>query len=251
MESEKIKVLIVDDDEIVLEVTTAGLEINGFEVFTAIDGRQGLAKVEEARPDVVLLDLRLPDIDGFEVLKQIRAKPGNSDIHVIMITGDRTIDIDKAFALGADDCIIKPIDMSFLVSRIVKLTKRKNRVLAVEDDRQISEMLKNVLEKQGYEVAVYHDGKNIAEDVKKYKPDVILLDITLPAGPDGIELCRILKNDPATKSIPVVMLTANDNSGSVDKSFGFGAEDYLFKPFSIPDLTAKIKKYIRIGGRNQ
>jgi DNA-binding response OmpR family regulator len=248
---EKIKVLIIDDDEIVVEITTAGLELNGFEVFSAVDGGTGIEKINEKRPDVVLLDLRLPDIDGFEVLRQLRAKPDNSGMHVIMITGDRTIDIDKAFAFGADDCIIKPIDMNFLAERIKKLTKKKYRVLIVEDDRQLCVMLRNVLENQDYEVEFYHDGSNLLDTVIKNKPDVLLLDISLPTGPDGTELCKTLKNNNATKMLPVIMLTANEHVSSVEKCFSFGAEDYIFKPFKIPDLISKIKKHLRISSRNR
>lgn len=251
MNGERIKILIIDDDQIVLDVTAAGLELDGFEVFTALDGNLGIEKVGEVHPNVVLLDLKLPDIDGFEVLRRIRAKPENSDIHVIMITGDRTIDIDKAFAYGADDCIIKPIDMRFLVSRIGKLTKVKYRVLVVEDDRQICDVLKSVLEKQDYSVFIYHDGNALVETAKKIKPDVILLDISLPAGPDGVELCKTVKSDPATKAFPVIMLTANEHTGAVDKCFSYGAADYIFKPFGVSDLTAKIKKYLRMNNRAQ
>ncbi len=251
MQDENIKVLIIDDDEMVLEVTTAGLEINGFEVLTAIDGLKGLKKAEESRPDVVLLDLRLPDINGFDVLKQIKTKPENANMHVIMITGDRTIDIDKAFAMGADDCIIKPIDMGYLVKRIEKLKKKKYSILVVEDDRQICEMLKNMLVKQGYDTVIFNDGKNLVENIKKINPDMILLDVSLPVGPDGIELCKMVKNDPSTKKLPVLMLTANDNSGAVEKCFSYGAEDYLFKPFNVIDLSLKIRKFLRMSGRNQ
>jgi DNA-binding response OmpR family regulator len=251
VKEEKIKVLVVDDDPVVVDVTTAGLELDDFEVSTAVDGRSGVTKTDEVHPDVVLLDLRLPDIDGFEVLRQIRSKPANTDIHVIMITGDHTIDIDKAFALGADDCIIKPIDMRFLVSRISKLLKKKYHVLIVEDDRQICEVLKNMLEKHDYDVAIFHDGNTIIEAIKQSKPDIILLDISLPIGPDGFELCKTIKNDPATKTIPVIMLTANEYANAVEKSFSFGAEDYIFKPFNVSELISKIKKYLRISIRNK
>lgn len=248
---EKIKVLIIDDDHILVDVTSAGLEVDGFEVFTALDGKQGLKIVDEAKPDVVLLDLRLPDVDGFDVLRQIRNTQKNYDIHVIMITGDHTIDIDKAFALGADDCIIKPIDMAYLVTRIGKLVQKKNHVLVVEDDRQIGDMLKDVLEKSGYIVDILHDGAKLMEEVKKYKPDLMLMDISLPVGPDGGQLCKIIKDNPLTKKIPVIMLTANDYADAVEKCFSYGAEDYIFKPFTVPDIMSKIQKYLRLSGRNK
>ena len=242
------KVLIIDDDQIVLDVTQAGLETDGFEVFTATNGSDGVKIVNEIHPDVVLLDLKLPDIDGFEVCKRIRQGAGNEDVHVIMITGDATIDIDKAFALGADDCIIKPIDMGYLGMRIAKLMKKKYRVQIVEDDRQLCEMLKSMLIKQDYHVDIAHDGLSIIETVKKNKPDIILLDISLSVGPNGVDLCKTLKAEADTKVIPVIMLTANEHSDSVEKCFTYGAEDYIFKPYRMTDLLQKIRKFLRISG---
>ncbi|MBN1823677.1 MAG: response regulator [Endomicrobiales bacterium] len=246
MPDNKVKVLIIDDDPVVLEVTAAGLETDGFAVFTADDGKSGIEKVKSEKPDIILLDLKLPDINGFEVTKVLKQTAGVSEIPVIMITGDRTVDIDQAFAAGADDCIIKPIDMGYLVDRIRKTVKKKFRVLLVDDDRQIGDILKNVIIKQQFEAEVIYDGRKIFDVIKANRPDLILLDISLQIGPDGIELCRQLKSESSTKSIPIIMITANEYSDSVEKCFSYGAEDYIFKPFNLPDFILKIKKYMKM-----
>jgi DNA-binding response OmpR family regulator len=213
-------------------------------VTTAINGRQGLVKIIDSQPDLVLLDVRLPDIDGFQVCRETRSNPRGAGIPIILMTGDMTVDIDRGFSLGADDCIIKPLDMKYLTSRIKKLAGGRTQILVVDDDRQIGDMLSKVISAQKYEPQVLTDGSNIMNVIKEKKPDLLLLDISLPIGPDGVEICRMLKSDPSTRDIPVIMLTANEYVDAVEKCFSFGAEDYLFKPFSIPDLVLRMKKYI-------
>lgn len=244
MQNKQIKVLVIDDDNAVLESTAAALELEGFQVMTASNGGQGFQLITNQHPDMILLDVRLPDIDGFDMCKRIRKDPQTLNIPVIMVTGDRTVDIENGFSVGADDCIIKPIDMDYLVSRIKKLTQKNIKILLIEDDRQICDILTNVMTNQKYDLEVLNEGNNIIEKLKKDRPDLILLDITLAVPPDGIEICRLIKRDEYTKDIPVIMLTGSDNTESVEKCFGYGAEDYVFKPFNIQDLLLKIKKYI-------
>lgn len=238
-------VLIVDDNPSILETIGAGLEINGFSVITAVDGTTGLEKIRSAHPDVVLLDVRLPGIDGFQVCKESKSASETKDIPIILITGDQTVDIDRGFALGADDCILKPVDMDYLVSRIKKLARIRMKILTMDDDVQVCELLSMFLEKQGYEVKSINDGLHIVEVAKEFKPNLILLDISLPVGPSGVEACRLLKNDSATRQIPVIMVTADEFVEKVDKCFEYGAEDYVFKPFNLPELLQRVKKYAK------
>jgi DNA-binding response OmpR family regulator len=161
-----------------------------------------------------------------------------------MVTGDATVDIEKGFSVGADDCIMKPLDINYLAARIRKMVRRKDRILLVEDDRQVCDIITRVLGKHGCEVEVLNDGSNFVAKVKQFVPDIILLDISLGVPPDGVELCGLVKNDPEMKSIPVLMLTANECTRSIDACFSMGVEDYIFKPFTIPDLLGKIKKHL-------
>jgi DNA-binding response OmpR family regulator len=240
-----LNILVIDDNQVLLETLAAGLETNGFAVTTALTGREGLAKTIEKHPDLVVLDIRLPDIDGFQVCAEVRKNAATADIPVIMITGDRTVDIDKGFAIGADDCIMKPIEMDYLVGRIRKLTSHRPRILIVDDDRQLSDMLAKVLASRKYEPVVLNEGTEVIQVIKEKKPELALLDISLPLGPDGVEMCRMIKRNPETKHVPVIMLTANEYVDLVEKCFDLGAEDYLFKPFNLTDLMLRVRKYIR------
>ena len=249
-----IKVLIIDDDQQILNAMSSMLKLNGFIPYSSASGKQGLQKALEIKPDVILLDVWLPDIDGLSVCNSLKNSPETGRIPVILVTGDETLSAEKSLAGLGHERIVKPIDPSRLVSTIMKLVNKaqspavlaadeRKRILIVDDDRQICDMLKNALTRKGYNAETLYDGNNISDFVKKTKPDIIFLDFTFPTGPNGIEVCRILKTNPETKSVPIIMMTANEDVQSVDKCFELGADDYIFKPFSLVDLLLRIKKY--------
>ncbi len=121
------------------------------------------------------------------------------------------------------------------------------RVLIVEDEADIAELLSYKLAREGMEVAVCGRGDLAIERIRSDPPDLLLLDLMLP-GMDGLELCRLLKRDPRTASIPVLMLTARGEE--VDRIVGLelGADDYVTKPFSPREVALRIKAILRRGG---
>jgi len=119
----KKKILIVDDEIGFLETAAAVFETKNYVVVKAITAEAGLEALSFERPDIVLLDVILPDKDGFEVLKIIKASRDFKTVPVILITGDTTVDIDRAFKEGADDCVFKPLDMEKLVAEIDKIVR--------------------------------------------------------------------------------------------------------------------------------
>ncbi|MEW6456492.1 MAG: response regulator [Acidobacteriota bacterium] len=118
------------------------------------------------------------------------------------------------------------------------------KILVVDDERDILEILKYNLEKENYQVITETDGNSALRVAKEKKPNLIILDIMLP-GINGIELCKILKNDEKTKDIPIIMLTVK--SEEIDKvlALEIGADDYVTKPFSVRELLARIKAVLR------
>jgi len=120
----------------------------------------------------------------------------------------------------------------------------KKKILVVEDDRDISELITYNLEREGYEIACLYDGGQAVDFVHKRKPELIILDLMLPEV-DGIEICRTLKSDAATKHIPIVMLTAKSEEADVVVGLQMGADDYIPKPFSPKVLVARIKAITR------
>jgi len=120
----------------------------------------------------------------------------------------------------------------------------KKKILVIEDDKDISELIAYNLEREGYEIACLYDGSQAVDFVNKRKPELIILDLMLPEV-DGIEICRTLKSDAATKHIPIIMLTAKSEEADVVVGLQMGADDYIPKPFSPKVLVARIKAIVR------
>ena len=118
------------------------------------------------------------------------------------------------------------------------MEKAKN-ILVVEDDDNLRRLITQALEKKKYRLFETADGNQAIEDARKVLPDLILLDLMLP-GKDGIEVCRRIKDHPDTKSIKIVMLTAQKNSLVKSAGLAAGADFFINKPFNMADLVAKI-----------
>lgn len=120
----------------------------------------------------------------------------------------------------------------------------KEKILIVEDEKDIVELLHYNLEKENFKIQSANNGQKALDLVRKNHPDLVILDLMLPEI-DGLEVCRILKRDPKTSHIPIIMLTAK--AGESDKIVGLelGADDYITKPFSIKELIARIKALLR------
>ena len=122
----------------------------------------------------------------------------------------------------------------------------KKKILIVEDDRDISELVRYNLEREGYDVSALFEGGDAFDHALKRKPDLIVLDLMLP-GTDGMEICRLLKSEEGTKNIPVIMLTAKGEESDVVVGLQMGADDYITKPFSPKVLAARVKAILRRG----
>lgn len=116
------------------------------------------------------------------------------------------------------------------------------KVLVVDDDPGILEVIKIILEDNGYEVCVLSDGKEVVKKILNFEPNIVLLDIWM-SGIDGGVITKILKSNERTKTVPVVIFSASNDTERLAKEMG--ADDFLTKPFDIPDLVAKIKKNLR------
>ena len=118
----------------------------------------------------------------------------------------------------------------------------RKKVLIIEDDPGIRNLTEFIL-RDGYEVVSSEDGRNGIEKVKQEKPDLVLLDIYM-AGLDGFKVCRMLKEEPDTASVPVIMLTAGAQKQEVSEGYASGADDYIIKPFEPEELIQRIEKLL-------
>jgi signal transduction histidine kinase/DNA-binding response OmpR family regulator len=203
-------VLVVEDDPAAGELLRVHLEGAGFAVLLATTGRQGIAWATHARPDAVLLDILLPDIDGWEVLQRLKADPLTRAIPVMVVSvvDDRQLGL----ALGAVDYFVKPISREPLLEALGRLTfttkvrSRTVTVLVIDGDAQAATRYRQLLEPDGFRVIHARSGGAGRQRAMDDHPDLILLDATLP-DMDGFELAATLRHDAATSSIPVWMTT--------------------------------------------
>jgi PAS domain S-box-containing protein len=202
-------VLIVDDEKATHDLLERELAGAGYRLLHAAGGREGLKLAKQARPDVITLDIIMPDLDGWSVLKALKADPELCDIPVILVTIMR--DRDLGFALGAADYLTKPLDRDVLM-RVVGRHVRSNgraQVLVVDDDPKTRDMLRRTLQKAGCTVAEAGNGSEAIEALERAKPALILLDLMMP-GMDGFEVLERLHGDEAWREVPVIIVTAKD-----------------------------------------
>lgn len=122
----------------------------------------------------------------------------------------------------------------------------KDTVVVIEDEADILELVQYNLSREGYEVIGISHGAEGLDHVREHPPALVLLDLMLP-GMDGNEVCRELKTDPATKHVPVIMVTAKGEESDIVLGLGLGADDYVTKPFSVKELVARVRAVLRRG----
>jgi hypothetical protein len=202
-------VLIVDDEKATHELLERELSNAGYDILHAAGGREGLKLAKQARPDVITLDIIMPDLDGWSVLKALKADPELCDIPVILVTIMR--DRDLGFALGAADYLTKPLDREVLVRVLGRHARADGRaqVLVVDDDPKTRDMLRRTLQKAGWMVAEAANGCEAIETLERSNPALILLDLMMPEM-DGFEVLERLQGDETWREVPVIIVTAKD-----------------------------------------
>ena len=206
-------VLVIDDDAIVRDLLGRTLRREGYQVRTAAGGKEGLTLANQLQPDAITLDVMMPGLDGWAVLASLKADPETAAIPVILSTiiDDRT----HGYALGADDYLTKPIDRARLADALRRCVGERHEAgghaLVVDDDADARDLVRQALERAGWTVDEAADGRQGLDRVAARRPDVILLDLTMPVM-DGFEFARLLREDPAMPPIPIVVVTARELS---------------------------------------
>ncbi len=201
------KVLVIDDDPAVCELISRSLQKDGFQVTIATSGAEGLRMAQELVPDVITLDVMMPEMDGWAVLNTLKTHPQLNHIPVVMVT--IVDDKNLGYALGATEYLTKPIDRDRLsdILRHYKPQGDQNEILVVEDDPPSRQMLRRMLEKDGWNVIEAENGRIGLEKVVAHQPSLILLDLMMPEM-DGFEFTTHLRCNPQWRSIPIIVLTA-------------------------------------------
>ncbi len=276
-------VLVVDDTPENLELMISLLS-DVYKVRFAKSGEKALEiAASEPRPDLILLDIMMPEMDGYEVCRRLKSDPATRDIPVIFLTGKTALeDEEKGLKLGAVDYITKPISPPIVVARVANHLNLKAKVdflrdkaaslerevarntkdasvihrmstaplseamvLVVDDTPENLQLMTGLL-KDLYKVKVAKSGERALEiAASEPHPDLILLDVMMP-DMDGYEVCRRLKSNPATRDIPVIFITAKIEMDDEMKGLELGAVDYITKPISPPVMMARVETHLKL-----
>ena len=186
---------------------TRFLEREGFAVRTASDGRAGLELARAIRPRAILLDVMMPQMDGWSVLGALKADPELSAIPVVMASFVHEPGL--ASALGAADYVVKPVEWDQLKAVMQRFRATEGAALIVDDDPDARARVRTVLERNDWVVTEAANGEEALLAVAQSTPQVILLDLTMPVM-DGFTFLHALRDRPGGRDIPVVVLTARD-----------------------------------------
>jgi CheY-like chemotaxis protein/signal transduction histidine kinase len=246
-------VLIVDDDDQTREMVSRHLRRAGYSTVEARDGEEALLRARVLTPGLVILDLLMPRVDGFEVLRTIRGE--GMRMPVVALTGKRlTSEEERVLRDGLARIVLKggsALDTvvrearQLLVARRVVERGRVPRVLYIEDSPQNRDIVRRYLAAD-YEVIEAEDGEHGIERAVRDAPDLILMDLSLPRV-DGWEATRRLKADGATRHIPVIALTAHAGREDQTRAAEAGCVDYITKPLERDVLLGAVKKHLPRG----
>ena len=220
-------ILVVDDEANIRRFLIHELEKKGYKVFEASNGKEALEQTRKHHPDLITLDIQMPDISGFDVTTVLKSDDDTRNIPILILSVIE--DKNKAYKLGANDYLTKPIKKQELFARINRLlTGNKKKVLVVDDDKSLVKSVKYQLEHRGYLAYVAYDGKQALQMVEQERPDLILLDIVMPYM-DGYEVIKVLKSDSDTANIRIVLMTGVEIDGGRVKALSVGATEYVHK----------------------
>jgi CheY-like chemotaxis protein len=257
------KLLIVDDDPRGRDTLRRFLEPMGHLIREAESGAQALEMMAQTAFDLVLLDIVMPGVDGFQVLEQLKAQPKGPRSAIIVISGieDAQTGAMRCIELGAEEYLIKPIDYRLLQARVnFCLQKRQQSpsrkdqatppepattaepaTIMIVDDEEINRMLlERRVKDLGHRPVLLANGREALERIYQSPPDLILLDLMMPEM-GGLEVLQHLKADPQMALIPVIVVSAQDDRDQILPCIRLGAEDYLVKPFNTDLLQARIQ----------
>jgi signal transduction histidine kinase/DNA-binding response OmpR family regulator len=248
-------VLVVEDNPSAAHLMTIHLARGGYQARVVGDGREALALAREVRPAAITLDVMLPGLDGWEVLRELKADPETRDIPVIVasIVDNQPL----GYALGATDYLVNPIDRELLLAhmaRYVVAAPGKDRaptILIVDDDPGARELLSGVLTPMRFTVEQASSGSEALDRIREQPPDAVLLDLMMP-GMSGFDVVVQMRLDPNARHIPVFIVTAKDLTQD-ERSMLNGSIAGIFNKGSLSknDLVDTIEQVVAAHGQTR
>jgi two-component system cell cycle response regulator len=269
-------VLVVDDIPANLKLLEAKLLNQYFEILTASDGETALEIAEAKQPDIILLDVMLPGMDGFETCQRLKKNPKTNHIPVIMVTAlSDSADRVRGLQCGADDFLTKPLNDTALFARVRSLVRLKMltdalrshletndrmgslianeqenwdiesaNILLIEDDRPHSEHLQRILAEDNHFCDDCTDGKQALQMLNTSHFDLVMLAMHLDTD-DSLRILSQIRSNEKSRNIPVLILTEEGDEMMLAKALDMGVTDYVTRPVDANELKARVRTQIR------
>ena len=250
-------VLVVDDDPDIIDSLVTVLESLPIRLKTARDGRQCLDLIEEQVPDLLILDLLMPRMDGFSVIKELRSSPKYAALSIIVLTtviedaSRRRYELETGLEMDVQDYIEKPVAPADLIKRVKALLEQPY-LLVVDDDPDVVEGIMTVLKSQPYRLASASDGRKCMAMIERNIPDLLILDLLMPRM-DGFAVIRKLRSNPRYKHLKIAILTtviedASRRRYQLETGMTMDVQAYLEKPVPPNELLRHVKKLLEEDG---
>ncbi|NQD91476.1 response regulator [Pseudomonas sp. CrR25] len=209
--SEQTQLLLIDDDEAVHNILHYQLSRHGYQIHSAMSGKEGLEKAMEGNFDVIVLDILMPQMDGWQVLQKLKSETKTMAIPVVLYT--IVADKEKGYALGADDYLVKPISKSKLLSTLKNYRRSSsNKVLLVDDDHHTLELVDAYLADMDFQLLKAENGREGLDVLQQEQGTmIILLDLIMPVM-NGFEFIDEVRKHPEFAKIPIIVISAHDLS---------------------------------------
>lgn len=268
------RILVVDDVPANVKLLEVKLTAEYYDVLTAENGKQALQVAAEQSPDIILLDVMMPVMDGFEVCKRLKADPATAHIPVVMVTAlSDTTDRVRGLEAGADDFLSKPVNDTALFARVRSLARLKMmmdelrvrnetfgqlgggeaaavddeasaRILVVEDSSMTARRITTALEEAGHACEHVRDAEAALERGRAGDFDLAIVGIDFE-GEDGLRLCSQFRTQEETRHLPILLLLEEMDFSRLAKGLDLGVTDYLVKPLDRGELLARAKTQVR------
>ena len=236
-------VLVIEDEVAIARLIAKYIEKMGYRAVTAYSAREGFDQAVRLKPDLITLDVLMPDLDGFALIQQLKAHPETAHIPVIFLSIVQ--DRQQGLRLGASAFLTKPIDeRKFYETVRALLEPRGQPVLVVDDDRDYAQLLKRLLERQGFAVELAHDGDDALRKILSKRYQLVILDKNLPKR-SGLDVLQEMRNSRSLHRVPVIVISGSAHAEEAEHTAQIlGAKKFLSKKLAPQSIVEEIVQFL-------